>query len=64
MISLQNVLITSAGSWKLAGFGFAISAAQAGNLDNMQSFHYSVRLLNLKYYLTVVYLMYSTLQAR
>jgi hypothetical protein len=33
-------------------------------LDNMQSFHYSVRLLNLKYYLTVVYLMYSTLQAR
>ena len=41
---MQNVLITSAGSWKLAGFGFAISAAQAGNLDNMQSFHYSVSL--------------------
>uniref|UniRef100_M4DI13 Protein kinase domain-containing protein n=1 Tax=Brassica campestris TaxID=3711 RepID=M4DI13_BRACM len=37
----MNVLITSAGSWKLAGFGFAISAAQAGNLDNRQSFHYS-----------------------
>ncbi|CAN8239332.1 unnamed protein product [Cochlearia groenlandica] len=40
-ISPENVLITSSGSWKLAGFGFAISAAQAGNLDNMQSFHYS-----------------------
>ncbi|CAN7130053.1 unnamed protein product [Brassica rapa subsp. narinosa] len=40
-ISPENVLITSAGSWKLAGFGFAISAAQAGNLDNKQSFHYS-----------------------
>nr|BAF01849.1 hypothetical protein [Arabidopsis thaliana] len=40
-ISPENVLIISAGSWKLAGFGFAISAAQAGNLDNMQSFHYS-----------------------
>ncbi|KAL1212485.1 SCY1-like protein 2 B [Cardamine amara subsp. amara] len=40
-ISPENVLITSAGSWKLAGFGFAISTAQAGNLDNMQSFHYS-----------------------
>ncbi|KAJ4874854.1 ARM repeat superfamily protein [Raphanus sativus] len=40
-ISPENVLITSAGSWKLAGFGFAISAAQAGNLDNIQSFHYS-----------------------
>lgn len=39
---LQNVLITSAGSWKLAGFGFAISEAQAGNLDIVQSFHYSV----------------------
>lgn len=39
---LQNVLITSAGSWKFAGFGFAISEAQAGNLDNMQSFHYAV----------------------
>ncbi|CAH2066764.1 unnamed protein product [Thlaspi arvense] len=40
-ISPENVLITSSGSWKLAGFGFAISSAQAGNLDNMQSFHYS-----------------------
>uniref|UniRef100_A0A1J3HUQ0 SCY1-like protein 2 n=1 Tax=Noccaea caerulescens TaxID=107243 RepID=A0A1J3HUQ0_NOCCA len=40
-ISPENVLITSSGSWKLAGFGFAISTAQAGNLDNMQSFHYS-----------------------
>ncbi|KAG2303630.1 hypothetical protein Bca4012_062382 [Brassica carinata] len=40
-VSPENVLITSAGSWKLAGFGFAISEAQAGNLDNMQSFHYA-----------------------
>ncbi|KAJ0231993.1 Uncharacterized protein HA466_0294670 [Hirschfeldia incana] len=40
-ISPENVLITSSGSWKLAGFGFAISTAQAGNLDTMQSFHYS-----------------------
>ncbi|CAH8337394.1 unnamed protein product [Eruca vesicaria subsp. sativa] len=40
-ISPENVLITSSGSWKLAGFGFAISTAQAGNLDNTQSFHYS-----------------------
>ncbi|CAN8312978.1 unnamed protein product [Cochlearia groenlandica] len=40
-VSPENVLITSAGSWKLAGFGFAIPEAQAGNLDNMQSFHYS-----------------------
>ncbi|KAG7586675.1 Protein kinase domain [Arabidopsis thaliana x Arabidopsis arenosa] len=40
-ISPENVLITSAGSWKLAGFGFAISTAQAGNLDNVQAFHYS-----------------------
>ncbi|KAG2241815.1 hypothetical protein Bca52824_096341 [Brassica carinata] len=39
-VSPENVLITSAGSWKFAGFGFAISEAQAGNLDNMQSFHY------------------------
>jgi SCY1-like protein 2 len=41
-LHLQNVFITSAGSWKLAGFGFAISQAQDGNLDNLQSFHYSV----------------------
>jgi SCY1-like protein 2 len=40
-LHLQNVFITSAGSWKLAGFGFAISQAQDGNLDNLQSFHYS-----------------------
>ncbi|XP_010498773.1 PREDICTED: SCY1-like protein 2 isoform X1 [Camelina sativa] len=40
-VSPENVFITSAGSWKLAGFGFAISEAQDGNLDNMQSFHYS-----------------------
>ncbi|KFK44375.1 hypothetical protein AALP_AA1G249300 [Arabis alpina] len=40
-VSPENVLITSAGSWKLAGFGFAISEAQAGDLDNIQLFHYS-----------------------
>jgi SCY1-like protein 2 len=40
-VSPENVFITSAGSWKLAGFGFAISQAQDGNLDNLQSFHYS-----------------------
>ncbi|XP_010477557.1 PREDICTED: SCY1-like protein 2 isoform X2 [Camelina sativa] len=40
-VSPENVFITSGGSWKLAGFGFAISESQDGNLDNMQSFHYS-----------------------
>ncbi|XP_010521095.1 PREDICTED: SCY1-like protein 2 [Tarenaya hassleriana] len=40
-ISPENVLVTSTGSWKLAGFCFAISADQSGNLDNMQAFHYA-----------------------
>lgn len=65
MTSLQNVLITSAGSWKLAGFGFAISAAQAGNLDNIQSFHYSVSLnFDNVTRLLYVYLLYSTVHVR
>ncbi|VVA92227.1 unnamed protein product [Arabis nemorensis] len=33
-LKAMKVLVTLAGSWKLAGFGFAISEAQAGNLDN------------------------------
>ncbi|XP_010534131.1 PREDICTED: SCY1-like protein 2 isoform X1 [Tarenaya hassleriana] len=40
-ISPENVLVTATGSWKLAGFGFALSADQCGNLDNMQTFHYA-----------------------
>lgn len=64
--SLQNVLITSAGSWKLAGFGFAISAAHAGNLDNMQSFHYSVSVnFEMFTFTRLLYiLLYSAVQVR
>ncbi|XP_057972943.1 SCY1-like protein 2 A [Malania oleifera] len=41
-ISPENVLITSSGAWKLAGFGFAISADQtSGDLANVQAFHYA-----------------------
>ncbi|KAK4285019.1 hypothetical protein QN277_001770 [Acacia crassicarpa] len=41
-ISPENILITSSGAWKLGGFGFAVSAAQAsGDLTNLQAFHYA-----------------------
>ncbi|XP_044511979.1 SCY1-like protein 2 [Mangifera indica] len=41
-ISPENVLITSSGAWKLAGFGFAISTDQVGSdLSNVQAFHYA-----------------------
>ncbi|KAF7824946.1 SCY1-like protein 2 [Senna tora] len=41
-ISPENILITTSGAWKLGGFGFAISAAQAsGDSANMQPFHYA-----------------------
>lgn len=41
---LQNVLITSSGAWKLAGFGFATSAdSSTGEMANVQAFHYAVR---------------------
>jgi hypothetical protein len=40
---LQTVFITSSGSWKLGGFGFALSVDQAtGGLASSQQFHYSV----------------------
>lgn len=39
---LQSVFITSSGSWKLGGFGFALSVDQAtGGLTSSQQFHYS-----------------------
>ncbi|XP_038890633.1 SCY1-like protein 2 [Benincasa hispida] len=41
-ISPENVLITSNGAWKLAGFGFAIPADQtSGDMATMQAFHYA-----------------------
>lgn len=41
-ISPENILITSSGAWKLGGFGFAVSAAQAsGDSTNLQAFHYA-----------------------
>ncbi|KAL5571745.1 hypothetical protein UlMin_021342 [Ulmus minor] len=41
-ISPENVLITSSGAWKLAGFGFAISTDHAtGDMVNGQAFHFS-----------------------
>jgi hypothetical protein len=41
--TLQNVLITSSGAWKLGGFGFAISTDQtSGDMANVQAFHYAV----------------------
>lgn len=41
--TLQNVLITSSGAWKLGGFGFAISTDQAsGDMANFPAFHYAV----------------------
>lgn len=41
-ISPETVFITSNGSWKLGGFGFALSVDQAtGSLTSTQQFHYS-----------------------
>uniref|UniRef100_A0ACD5VLK4 Uncharacterized protein n=1 Tax=Avena sativa TaxID=4498 RepID=A0ACD5VLK4_AVESA len=41
-ISPETVFITSSGSWKLGGFGFALSVDQAmGGLTSSQQFHYS-----------------------
>lgn len=41
--TLQNVLITSSGAWKLGGFGFAISTDQtSGDMASGQAFHYAV----------------------
>ncbi|XP_061339411.1 SCY1-like protein 2 A [Gastrolobium bilobum] len=41
-ISPENILITLSGAWKLAGFGFAISASQiSGDSSNVQAFHYA-----------------------
>lgn len=41
-ISPETVFITSNGSWKLGGFGFALSVDQAtGGLTSSQLFHYS-----------------------
>ncbi|KAL5227462.1 hypothetical protein ABZP36_015727 [Zizania latifolia] len=41
-ISPETVFITSSGSWKLGGFGFALSVDQAtGSLTSTQRFHYS-----------------------
>ncbi|KAL6842554.1 hypothetical protein ACP4OV_027398 [Aristida adscensionis] len=41
-ISPETVFITSSGSWKLGGFGFALSVDQAtGALTSTQQFHYS-----------------------
>uniref|UniRef100_A0A0E0C4M6 Protein kinase domain-containing protein n=1 Tax=Oryza meridionalis TaxID=40149 RepID=A0A0E0C4M6_9ORYZ len=43
-ISPETVFITSNGSWKLGGFGFALSVDQAtGSLTSTQQFHYSER---------------------
>jgi SCY1-like protein 2 len=43
LVLLQTVFITSSGSWKLGGFGFALSVDQAtGGLTSSQQFHYSV----------------------
>ncbi|CAH9073024.1 unnamed protein product [Cuscuta epithymum] len=40
-ISPETVLITSNGAWKLAGFGFAVTAQSSSDPSNMQSFHYA-----------------------
>ncbi|KAG6592350.1 SCY1-like protein 2, partial [Cucurbita argyrosperma subsp. sororia] len=41
-ISPENVLITSNGAWKLAGFGFAIPADQtSSDMASVQAFHYA-----------------------
>ncbi|KAJ1284318.1 hypothetical protein BS78_03G195000 [Paspalum vaginatum] len=41
-ISPETVFITSSGSWKLGGFGFALPVDQAtGGLTSSQQFHYS-----------------------
>ncbi|EXC32462.1 SCY1-like protein 2 [Morus notabilis] len=41
-IAPENVLITSSGAWKLAGFGFAVSTDQAtSDTANLQPFHYA-----------------------
>ncbi|XP_027339351.1 SCY1-like protein 2 isoform X2 [Abrus precatorius] len=41
-LSPENILITLSGAWKLAGFGFAISATQtSGDSSNLQPFHYA-----------------------
>ncbi|KAL6965937.1 SCY1-like protein 2 A [Sarracenia purpurea var. burkii] len=41
-ISPESVLITLSGSWKLGGFGFAISADQSSDdFANVKSFHYA-----------------------
>lgn len=41
-MSLQNVLITSSGAWKLGGFSFAIAVDQSGDSANVQVFHFAV----------------------
>ncbi|KOM49311.1 hypothetical protein LR48_Vigan08g013800 [Vigna angularis] len=41
-IAPENILITLSGAWKLAGFGFAVSATQtSGDSSNLQPFHYA-----------------------
>ncbi|XP_047325757.1 SCY1-like protein 2 A isoform X2 [Impatiens glandulifera] len=40
-ISPESILITANGAWKLGGFGFAISADKAADLNNAQIFHYA-----------------------
>ncbi|XP_062215123.1 SCY1-like protein 2 A [Phragmites australis] len=41
-ISPETIFITSSGSWKLGGFGFALSVDQStGALTSSQQFHYS-----------------------
>lgn len=41
-IAPENVLITSSGAWKLAGFGFAVSTDQTtADTTNLPSFHYA-----------------------
>lgn len=41
--TLQNILITANGAWKLGGFGFAISTEQAsGDFASVPAFHYAV----------------------
>lgn len=47
IMALQNVLITSNGAWKLAGFCFAIPADQtSGDMATMQAFHFAVSSLS------------------
>lgn len=38
----QNVLITSSGAWKLAGFGFAVSTDNTTGDTASSAFHYAV----------------------